>query len=95
MKICFLGSPYLCRQLTGINGIVETKWASQNCILTYETIGIWPETTADYDVICTAKHQNLLVVGSSTGSVQLFNYPASSFFVSFFIDRLIRNIFYF
>ena len=72
-------NPHLCRQVTNASTISEMEWASQSCLLSFETIGIWPENAEDYDIVSVAKSEDssALAAGNSNGLVLLFNYPAS------------------
>lgn len=72
-------NPHLCRQITNASSVSELQWATQSCILTFETIGIWPENAEDYDVVSAAKSDDssTLVAGNSNGLIQVYNYPAA------------------
>lgn len=72
-------NPHLCRQITSASTISEVQWATQNCLLTFETIGIWPENAEDYDVVSAAKSDDssTLAAGNSNGLIQVFNYPVA------------------
>ena len=56
----------------------DMEWASHSCIISFETIGIWPEGADGTDVNnCTrSSDSKLLATGDDFGKVKLFSYPA-------------------
>lgn len=75
--ILFLGNPTLCRQITNMPNICDVKWATQNCSLTFQTIGAWPENAdgTDVNAVCLNADANILASGDDFGRVKLFTYP--------------------
>jgi echinoderm microtubule-associated protein-like 1/2 len=69
----------LCRQIPNGSSLRDVEWASQNCTLSFETIGIWPEGAdgTDINVASRSKDKLLLATGDDFGKVKLFSYPAS------------------
>jgi microtubule-associated protein-like 1/2 len=59
-----------------IDAILSKPWASQNCTLTFETIGIWPQIADGTDVNTCAASNDLVAVGDDFGRVRLYKYPA-------------------
>lgn len=57
----------------------DVEWATQNCALSFETIGIWPEGADGTDINVVARNQEktLMATGDDFGKVKLYAYPAS------------------
>lgn len=55
----------------------DVEWATNNCTLTFTSLGIWPENADGTDVnYCDRSHNmNLLATGDDFGKVKLFSYP--------------------
>lgn len=55
----------------------DVEWASNNCSLTFTSIGIWPENADGTDVnYCDRSNdQQLMVTGDDCGKVKLYSYP--------------------
>lgn len=45
-----VGNASICRQITNAATMRDTSWASQSCILSFNTIGVWPETIDGTDL---------------------------------------------
>jgi echinoderm microtubule-associated protein-like 1/2 len=75
----FAGNPNLCRQIPNGSSLRDVEWATQNCTLSFETIGIWPEGAdgTDVNVACRSQDKTLIATGDDFGKVKLFSYPAS------------------
>ena len=56
----------------------DVVWETANCILAYQTIGIWPPGTDGTHInSCNkAKSKSLMATGDDFGIVKLFSYPA-------------------
>lgn len=57
----------------------DIKWATQNCSLSFQTIGIWPEHAdgTDINAVCKNFESTLMASGDDFGKVKLFLYPAT------------------
>ncbi|CAH0560977.1 unnamed protein product [Brassicogethes aeneus] len=66
-----------CRQIPQSGMMRNVEWATNNCILTFTTIGIWPENADGTDVNACDRSNNkhLLVAGDDFGKIKLFGYP--------------------
>ncbi|KAK9298266.1 hypothetical protein QLX08_008346 [Tetragonisca angustula] len=71
-------NPGICRQIPQPSMMKDMEWASHSCIISFETIGIWPEGADGTDVNnCTrSSDSKLLATGDDFGKVKLFSYPA-------------------
>ncbi|XP_006568143.2 echinoderm microtubule-associated protein-like 2 isoform X7 [Apis mellifera] len=71
-------NPGVCRQIPQSSIMRDMKWASHTCVISFETIGIWPEGADGTDVNnCTrSSDSKLLATGDDFGKVKLFSYPA-------------------
>lgn len=74
----YKGNPSLCRQITTMSTVCDVKWASQNCSLSFHTIGVWPENAdgTDVNTVCRNADSSLLATGDDFGRVKLFMNPA-------------------
>ncbi|XP_066252932.1 echinoderm microtubule-associated protein-like 2 isoform X1 [Euwallacea similis] len=66
-----------CRQIPQTSLMRNVEWATNNCTLTFTTVGIWPENADGSDVnYCGRSHdKRLLVSADDFGKVKLFAYP--------------------
>ncbi|XP_076397530.1 echinoderm microtubule-associated protein-like 2 isoform X5 [Megachile rotundata] len=71
-------NPGVCRQIPQSSVMRDIEWASHTCVISFETIGIWPEGADGTDVNnCTRSNDGkLLATGDDFGKVKLFSYPA-------------------
>ena len=55
------------------------EWATQSCLLSFNTIGVWPETIDGTDLNCCAKSndQKLVATGDDFGKIKLYTYPVT------------------
>ncbi|KAI8788322.1 echinoderm microtubule-associated protein-like 2 isoform X1 [Biomphalaria glabrata] len=67
-----------CKMLTNTQVIKDIKWATQNCVLAFNTVGIWPEGVDGTDIngCCKSHNERFLVSCDDFGKVNLFSYPA-------------------
>lgn len=74
----FAGNPTLCRQIVSPSMTCDIKWATQNCSLSFQTIGVWPEHAdgTDINTMCKNSEGTLMASGDDFGKVKLFLYPA-------------------
>ncbi|XP_034943375.1 echinoderm microtubule-associated protein-like 2 isoform X2 [Chelonus insularis] len=72
-------NPGVCRQIPQSSSLRDVEWATHTCIISFETIGIWPEGADGTDVNNCARSRDgkLLATGDDFGKVKLFSYPAS------------------
>jgi microtubule-associated protein-like 1/2 len=68
----------------------DVEWATNNCTITFSTIGIWPENADGTDVnFCDRSHdKKLLATADDFGKVKVYNYPASQPRVSIVAGRI-------
>lgn len=68
----------MCRQIPQSSMLRNVDWATHTCVISFETIGIWPEGADGTDVNnCTRSGDGkLLATGDDFGKVKLFSHPA-------------------
>lgn len=83
----FSGNPTLCRQITSPSQMCDITWATQNCSLSFQTIGVWPENAdgTDINAVCKNFEGSLIATGDDFGKVKLFLYPATQPKVIFYL----------
>ncbi|XP_076678877.1 echinoderm microtubule-associated protein-like 2 isoform X5 [Andrena cerasifolii] len=71
-------NPGVCRQIPQSSMLRDVEWTTHSCVISFETIGIWPEGADGTDVNnCTrSRDSKLLATGDDFGKVKLFSYPA-------------------
>ncbi|XP_018317021.1 echinoderm microtubule-associated protein-like 2 isoform X6 [Mycetomoellerius zeteki] len=71
-------NPGVCRQIPQSSILRNVDWATHTCVISFETIGIWPEGADGTDVNnCTRSGDDkLLATGDDFGKVKLFSHPA-------------------
>jgi echinoderm microtubule-associated protein-like 1/2 len=64
--------------LTNQSATTDVEWATQNCALSFETIGIWPESAdgTDINTVARSNDSKILATGDDFGKVNLYNFPA-------------------
>ena len=74
-----LGNATVCRQITSPISIRDVEWATQTCLLSFNTIGIWPETMDGTDLSTVAKSNNgkLCATGDDFGKIKLYSHPVT------------------
>ena len=57
----------------------DVDWVSQNCLMTFHTIGIWPETVDGTDLVLGNKNKSgtHFVAGDDFGKIKIYQYPVS------------------
>ncbi|KAK0094288.1 hypothetical protein PV326_011348 [Microctonus aethiopoides] len=72
-------NPGVCRQIPQSSSLRDVDWSTHSCVISYETIGIWPEGADGTDVNNCARSgdRKLIATGDDFGKVKLFSYPAS------------------
>ncbi|XP_023324259.1 echinoderm microtubule-associated protein-like 1 [Eurytemora carolleeae] len=69
-------------QVLDLEIMANIDWISQSCSISFETLGIWYDRSADgTDINCCAKSNQpdlpaILAVGDDMGKVKLYKYPA-------------------
>lgn len=55
------------------------EWATQSCIVGFQTIGVWPETLDGTDLNTCARSNNAkyLATGDDFGKIKLYANPAT------------------
>lgn len=73
----FIGKAKVCRQVPQSTQFRDVIWASNSCVLTFNTIGIWPESADGTDVNACERSNNskLMATGDDFGKVKLYSYP--------------------
>ncbi|XP_015114327.1 echinoderm microtubule-associated protein-like 2 isoform X3 [Diachasma alloeum] len=68
----------VCRQIPQSSTLRDVDWATHTCVISFETIGIWPEGADGTDVNNCARSSDgkLLATGDDFGKVKLFSHPA-------------------
>ena len=58
---------------------IGTDWSTQNCTLTFETLGIWPTIADGTDVnVCSVYHSGqILATGDDFGRVRIYQFPTN------------------
>lgn len=66
----------------------DIVWASQNCSLSFQTVGVWPENADGTDINAVSRNsaRTMVVTGDDWGKVKLYSYPASQPKVSVFVS---------
>jgi len=69
----------VCRQVANASSLRDMEWATQSCLLSFHTIGVWPETIDGTDLNCCAKSndQKLIATGDDFGKIKLYTYPVT------------------
>ena len=69
----------MCRQVVNSSSLRDMEWATQSCLLSFNTIGVWPETIDGTDLNCCAKSndQKLIATGDDFGKIKLYTYPVT------------------
>ena len=77
--ISILGNANTCRQVSNHSSLRDVTWKTQNCLITFDTIGIWPETVDGIDLTAGCKNatNTLLASGDDFGKVKLYSYPVA------------------
>lgn len=77
--MCNVGNAGLCRQITSPSTMRDVQWSSQNCSLSFQTVGIWPENAdgTDINTVGRSLDKRLVATGDDFGKVKIYAYPAS------------------
>ncbi|OWF36267.1 echinoderm microtubule-associated protein-like 2 isoform X2 [Mizuhopecten yessoensis] len=67
-----------CKQVTSASSLRDVAWATQNCTLSFNTAGIWPDDADGTDVnnCCRSSKLHLVASADDFGKVNLYSYPA-------------------
>ncbi|KAL4238714.1 Echinoderm microtubule-associated protein-like 1 [Mactra antiquata] len=67
-----------CKQETKKDEVRETDWATQNCTLSFNSVGVWPDEADGTDVnnCCVSHNRNLLASADDYGKVNLYKFPS-------------------
>ena len=57
----------------------DVSWVSQNCLVSFDTIGIWPETIdgTDLTVGCKSGTDKYFATGDDFGKLKLYDFPVN------------------
>ena len=70
-------NPLTGDQITDPEVITGLHWASQNCLMTFETLGVWGDSEADRtDINSVSAGGQLLASGDDGGRVRLYTNPS-------------------
>ena len=77
--LLLLGNATVCRQITSPVSLKDVEWATQTCLLSFNTIGIWPESMDGTDLSTVAKSNNgkYCATGDDFGKIKFYSYPVS------------------
>jgi len=69
----------VCRQVTNPGSLRDVEWATQSCLLSFNTIGIWPETMDGTDLSTCAKSNGskLMATGDDFGKIKVYSFPVT------------------
>lgn len=71
-------NPVTGEQVTDTQVISKIEWASQKCVMSFETLGIWQNSELDRsDVNSCSRSSQFLASADDTGKVRLYRNPAS------------------
>eukprot|EP00090_Calanus_glacialis_P000940 TRINITY_DN10679_c0_g1_i1.p1 TRINITY_DN10679_c0_g1~~TRINITY_DN10679_c0_g1_i1.p1 ORF type:complete len:1682 (+),score=397.37 TRINITY_DN10679_c0_g1_i1:312-5048(+) len=71
-------NPVTGDQITDPEVISKIEWASQKCVMSFETLGIWQNSELDRsDVNSCSRSDSLIASADDTGKVRLYTNPAS------------------
>ena len=75
----FTGNATVCRQVTNPGSLRDVEWATQSCLLSFNTIGIWPETMDGTDLSTCAKSNGskLMATGDDFGKIKVYSFPVT------------------
>ena len=79
MFLYFTGNATVCRQVTNPGSLRDVEWATQSCLLSFNTIGIWPETMDGTDLSTCAKSNGskLMATGDDFGKIKVYSFPVT------------------
>ena len=68
-----------CRPVRDPDTIREMAWATTDCPVSWDTLGVWGEGPDSPDVGATSRNaeRELLAAGDTLGRVRLYSFPAS------------------
>ncbi|XP_024133382.1 echinoderm microtubule-associated protein-like 2 isoform X3 [Oryzias melastigma] len=67
------------KHVTNMDTVRNLEWASSTCTLSFNTLGIWPESAdgTDINAACRSHAASLLASADDFGKVHLFSFPCS------------------
>ena len=79
MVFLISGNATVCRQVTNPSSLRDIEWATQSCLLSFNTIGIWPETMDGTDLSTCAKSNGskLMATGDDFGKIKVYSFPVT------------------
>lgn len=68
-----------CKQETQKEDVRDLEWATNNCTLSFNAIGVWPDGADGTDINnCAVSHNKQLIVSADDyGKVNLYEYPST------------------
>jgi hypothetical protein len=92
IQITVTGNASICRQITNPASMRDVEWSSQSCLLTFNTIGVWPETIDGTDLNTCARSNNhkFVATGDDFGKIKLYSYPVTQPKVILFLNFIIQ-----
>ena len=72
----------------------DVDWVTQNCLVSFDTIGVWPETIDGTDLTmgCKSASGKYFASGDDFGKLKLYNHPVNKPKVSLKLAVLLKNI---
>lgn len=64
-------------QVTDPEVIDSLIWPSQNCTLTFDTMGIWPSRADGTDINNCQVYQDIIAVGDDFGRIRIYKFPTN------------------
>ncbi|XP_023817128.1 echinoderm microtubule-associated protein-like 2 isoform X1 [Oryzias latipes] len=67
------------KHVTNVDTVRNLEWATSTCTLSFNTLGIWPESAdgTDINAACRSHGGSLLASADDFGKVHLFTFPCS------------------
>uniref|UniRef100_A0A8C7YF04 EMAP like 2 n=1 Tax=Oryzias sinensis TaxID=183150 RepID=A0A8C7YF04_9TELE len=67
------------KHVTNVDTVRNLEWATSTCTLSFNTLGIWPESAdgTDINAACRSHGGSLLASADDFGKVHLFSFPCS------------------
>ena len=77
--ISFVGNATTCRSVNNHAAMRDVEWVTQNCLVSFDTIGVWPETIDGTDLTmgCKSPSGKYFASGDDFGKLKLYNHPVN------------------
>ena len=79
LKDSFVGNATTCRSVNNHAAMRDVDWVTQNCLVSFDTIGVWPETIDGTDLTmgCKSTSGKYFASGDDFGKLKLYNHPVN------------------